>query len=197
MSSFVVKDTGLGREGFVTGSVRDKRVGKGRFDLLPHRALLVWADVSGLFNQVDDPYTVLHEGLSALFKWYRGSSYDGVAIMLAAVAAVEYGPPRGTGMAGLQWPAIERWAQLMERGAEKYGEHNWELGQPLSRFFDSGLRHFYQWHLGLNPEEDHMASVFYNLGAIIHTTIEINAGRLPKELDDRPLANKGDTHAES
>ncbi len=68
-----VKDSGERRE-FSTGSVRDVRKGKGRFDLIPPCALLLLA-------------------------------------------------------------------QHYENGAVKYGDRNWEKGQPLSSYVDSMLRH--------------------------------------------------------
>ena len=108
-------------------------------------------------------------------------------IFLAACAAKEmedtFDRPN---LVDLPWPIIERWAQLMERGAEKYGERNWELGQPLMSFYDSGLRHYMQWYQGTNTEEDHLAAVFYNIGGLIDTAQMIEDGYLPKSLDDRP-----------
>lgn len=111
---FVVKDSGK-REEFITGSKRDTRDGKGRFDLLP-------------------------------------------------------------------WEAIRRWAVLLEKGAIKYGERNWELGQPTARYFDSAIRHLYNWYSG-ERTEDHLAAALFNVGAIIFTETAIKAGKLPKELD--------------
>ncbi|HUS51203.1 MAG TPA: dATP/dGTP diphosphohydrolase domain-containing protein, partial [Candidatus Paceibacterota bacterium] len=37
--------------------------------------------------------------------------------------------------------AIKRLAKHYENGAKKYGDRNWEKGQPLSRYLDSALRH--------------------------------------------------------
>ena len=68
-----IKDSGV-RQDFETGSRRDTRDGKGRYDLLPMRA-------------------------------------------------------------------IQRLARHFEGGAKKYGDRNWEKGQPISRYLDSALRH--------------------------------------------------------
>ena len=38
-------------------------------------------------------------------------------------------------------PALTRLAHHLRKGAEKYSERNWELGQPASRFYASALRH--------------------------------------------------------
>ena len=114
---YETKDSGE-REQFNTGSQRDTRKGKGRYDLLPVRAIL-------------------------------------------------------------------RDAQLLERGADKYGDRNWELGQPLSRYADSGLRHFMQALQGCT-DEDHWAAVRFNVGAIMEQQGRIAEGTLDAVLDDLP-----------
>lgn len=81
--------------------------------------------------------------------------------------------------------AITRLAQLYERGARKYGDRNWEKGQPLSRYLDSALRHLFQALAG-DEDEDHLAAVAWNVIACIETERRIRRGLLPAELDDRP-----------
>lgn len=63
--------------------------------------------------------------------------------------------------------ALRRWADLMARGAEKYGERNWELGMPTSRYLDSGMRHLFSYLEG-DRTEDHLSAVLFNVGAMIH-----------------------------
>jgi hypothetical protein len=81
--------------------------------------------------------------------------------------------------------ALRRLAGLYERGATKYGERNWEKGQPLMRYVDSIMRHVNCLVAG-EPEEDHAAAIAWNAFGYQHTLAEIEAGRLPKELDNRP-----------
>lgn len=81
--------------------------------------------------------------------------------------------------------AIRRLAQLYERGAVKYGDHNWQKGQPLSRYLDSAIRHAFQVLEG-DTTEDHAAAAAWNFLAVIHTQEMIAAGKLPEELDDLP-----------
>jgi hypothetical protein len=60
---------------------------------------------------------------------------------------------------------LKRWAELMARGAKKYGENNWRQasGEPeLRRFEASALRHIFQWLEG-DISEDHAAAVAFNL----------------------------------
>jgi dATP/dGTP diphosphohydrolase, N-terminal len=60
---------------------------------------------------------------------------------------------------------LTRLAMLLARGAEKYGERNWESGydeKALARAKSSALRHLVQWVCGLD-DEDHAAAVVFNL----------------------------------
>lgn len=79
--------------------------------------------------------------------------------------------------------ALKRLAQHYENGADKYGDRNWEKGQPLARYLDSVIRHVYA-YLGGSDEEDHLAAVAWNAMAVIETLHRIELGILPVELDN-------------
>jgi hypothetical protein len=79
--------------------------------------------------------------------------------------------------------ALEREADLFGRGAEKYGEGNWEKGMPFSRVYASLFRHLVAWRKG-DRTEDHLAAVRVNAAFIMAYEEAIAAGRLPPELDD-------------
>lgn len=83
--------------------------------------------------------------------------------------------------------AIRRYAQLLERGAARYGDRNWELGQPFSRVISSMLRHAFQAAAG-HDDEDHLAAVMFNAAALITMQERIAAGALPAELNDLAAA---------
>lgn len=112
-----VKDSGERRE-FATGSVRDVRKGKGRYDLIP-------------------PYS------------------------------------------------LRRLAKHYENGAIKYGDRNWEKGQPVASYIDSLIRHG-QDYLEGDRSEDHMAAVAWNAFAAMWTLEMIRQGKLPKSYNDMP-----------
>lgn len=60
---------------------------------------------------------------------------------------------------------LKRWAELMARGAKKYGEENWRkaaTAAELVRFQASATRHLFQWLDG-DISEDHAAAVAFNL----------------------------------
>ncbi len=110
-----VKDSGV-REEFDTGSRRDTREGKGRYDLIP------------------------------------------------------------------AYPH-KRLAQHYENGAVKYGDRNWEKGQPLSRYLDSAIRHLENVKAGM-CDEDHPAAVVWNVYAFMWTQEQVRLGLLPETLND-------------
>jgi len=68
---------------------------------------------------------------------------------------------------------LTRWANLMTRGAKKYGVRNWEKARTWrewARFRGSALRHFMQWYAGMD-DEDHAAAVFFNITAAEYVEI--------------------------
>lgn len=67
-------------------------------------------------------------------------------------------------------PLLWRWAELMARGAEKYGSRNWEKAETveeMERFKASAERHLQQALRG-DTDEDHFAAVCFNLSGILH-----------------------------
>ncbi len=83
----------------------------------------------------------------------------------------ESGKPRFdlTEPVGVPWARrlSVRFAMLMGRGADKYGDRNWETfrtEKALRRARSSAYRHFMQWYHGDDaPEEDHAAAVMFNI----------------------------------
>lgn len=116
----MIKDSGQRRQ-FDTGSVRDVRKGKGRFDLF---------------------------------------------------------------MIGFRY-AIRALSHHLEEGAEKYGDSNWRLGQPLSVYIDSAFRHFTDVVDGATNEPHDVAFV-WNAMAFLETKLMIDRGELPATLNDLP-----------
>lgn len=74
-------------------------------------------------------------------------------------------------------------------GADKYGDCNWQKGQPITRYMASAERHFQYFKMGL-VDEPHLIACIWNLFAIDWTLDAIASGILPKELDDRPVYMK-------
>lgn len=60
-----------------------------------------------------------------------------------------------------------RMAIHMAKGAEKYGDRNWEKAnseEELERFIESAGRHCFQWQMG-ERDEDHASATMFNIGA--------------------------------
>ncbi len=55
----------------------------------------------------------------------------------------------------------------MRRGADHYGDRNWEKGIPFQRCLASLYRHIVAWQLGKN-DEDHLGNAAFNLMALMH-----------------------------
>jgi Domain of unknown function (DUF5664) len=79
--------------------------------------------------------------------------------------------------------AFRRLAALYETGARKYGDRNWEKGQPLGRYLGSAFRHLVA-VMNNERDEDHAFQAVWNMIGYEWTLDAIKAGRLPLELDD-------------
>lgn len=80
---------------------------------------------------------------------------------------------------------LQRLAVVMEKGAIKYSDRNWEKGMPLHRYIDSAMRHISQYLEGMR-DEDHLAHAIFNLMGCIHTVSMIERGLLSIDLNDLP-----------
>lgn len=85
----------------------------------------------------------------------------------------------------LQLMAIMEVAKVCELGANKYGRENWRKGQPLSRYFDSAMRHLFKFAMNWN-DEPHLPMAIWNLMCLLETKNMIKMGKLPEELNDIP-----------
>jgi len=77
---------------------------------------------------------------------------------------------------------FKRWAELMGRGAEKYGDNNWKKAnseEELNRFRESAFRHFMQWFNGENFEEDHAAATYFNIAGAEYVKEKLKCNDLP------------------
>lgn len=109
------------------------------------------------------------ENMRSASGWTTKDSGQHEAYDSGMVRDTEKGKPRFD----LMWPVgipydqqfMTRIAGLLARGAEKYGDRNWEKGTgqaELDRAISSASRHFAQWVAG-ERDEDHAAAVFFNL----------------------------------
>jgi hypothetical protein len=85
--------------------------------------------------------------------------------------------------------AVWKLAKHYEVGCLKYGDRNWEKGIPLSRYYDSAMRHLLKHMAGLR-DENHLMAAAWNLMCAIETLHRIEGGILPADLDDMPYTYK-------
>lgn len=83
----------------------------------------------------------------------------------------------------LPFSALERIAIHTELGAKKYGDRNWEKGQPIKRYINSAIRHITKFAMGYR-DEDHLAACAWNVMAAMWTIDQITEGLLPPQLGE-------------
>lgn len=81
--------------------------------------------------------------------------------------------------------ALKRLATIYTKGAEHYGDRNWEKGIPFSRMIASMQRHMMAFLMG-ETDEDHLGQAVWNGVGILHFQEMIERGVLPAALDDMP-----------
>ena len=81
--------------------------------------------------------------------------------------------------------ALRVLAKVLQKGAKKYAERNWEKGIPQSSYIDSAIRHLNNHRIGMR-DEDHLAAALYNVHCLVSQRERIAEGLLPAELDDLP-----------
>jgi len=89
---------------------------------------------------------------------------------------------------------LKRWAELMARGAKKYGENNWRKAatqEELTRFRASAVRHLFQYLEG-DTSEDHCVAVAFNLAGAEMVEEKLKEGTLiPGKASEGPVDMKG------
>lgn len=180
-----VKDSGA-RQEFNTGSVRDTAEGKGMPHLLPGDALNVIMnkiDSIGFTDRTNEELLRMIEVDMFNFSRFEESKTQNEASIYSAVATVmRY--IRKTDEDS-HYCVMTRLGNHYANGAKKYAKHNWRKGQPVSRYYDSAMRHLWKL-MDKMEDEDHAAALFWNLVAIVQTKLDVKAGNLPSELDDFP-----------
>ncbi|MCB6569510.1 DUF5664 domain-containing protein [Eubacterium limosum] len=145
----MIKDSG-DRTQFETGAVRDIQNGKGRCDLLPLDVICILE--TSLFTNDDDFFRQMDR-----FMRTGNESW----LYLAANQIIEYAFDD-------METAILELSQHYEDGAEKYTAHNWRRGIPITRYIDSGVRHFLK-HIRGDKDERHDRAALWNIVGAIWT----------------------------
>ena len=185
-----VKDSGS-RQEFGTGSVRDTCEGKGQPHLIAGEAL------SSAFSlppyqdpQYEDKIQYLKDveynmlRYSEIVRCDREINsdlvLDSINIVIAYIKATDDGKYS---------TVMKRLSKHYENGGRKYSKNNWRKGQPISRYYDSAMRHLWAAMDSL-LDEDHAAALLWNLIGIVQTKIDIGRAILPESLNDFPFMTK-------
>lgn len=92
----------------------------------------------------------------------------------------------------IPYEPLKRLAELYARGAEKYGDCNWQLAnseEELTRFRASAARHFHQW-LNDEQDEDHAIATVWNIFAYEFISEKLNKCRDPLFSPGEIVANE-------
>lgn len=136
-----IKDSG-DRTEFESGAVRDRQAGKGRFDLVP-------IFIMSKFFEFNVEGTVLEE----IAKFQETKDWTHLVLAAKAFSAEHF---------DCDETAMLEYACHMEDGCNKYGDRNWEKGIPLSRYIDSGIRHYMKCRRG-DDDERHDRAFIWNM----------------------------------
>jgi hypothetical protein len=176
-----VKDSGE-RQEFQTGSVRDTASGKGTPHLIGGEALYYHKTR----YKGDGNYSLL-EIIESNLLCYSEIVENRDKNMPRLDSAIHYTILYiQESEDGTYSSAMRRLAKHYENGAKKYAANNWRKGQPVSRYYDSAMRHLWAC-IDEKTDEDHAAALLWNLIGILQTKIDVNKGQLPKELDNFPF----------
>jgi len=133
---------------------------------MPGQAFLDEADRRAM-NRSDEIRLQIAENIRNKFETKDSGQHE--TYDSGMVRDTEQGKPRFDLLLPLDVPFpnqfLTRCAELLERGARKYGERNWEKGKgdkELARAISSAIRHLVQWASG-ETDEDHAAAVVFNL----------------------------------
>lgn len=165
------------KESFNTGSIRNSREGKGRFDLIANRGRPVFSIYSNkLFGITDnDPREAFYHVLDYIAYGNIDSLCYAFEIIAIAIDQQD----------GKYLSYLHRLAKHYEGGAKIYAPRNWEMGQEVSRYLDSTLRHLTQFIAG-DKDEDHGAATLWNIVAIPHMLTLVDEDILPDYINDLP-----------
>lgn len=185
-----VKDSGK-RQDFSTGSKRDTDDGKGQPHLMAGE---VFVELQKFYDEGNYVYpielskeTLIKQIKEELFLYSKivGEREDYKWRILRAIELTGYLIATDEGCSSFS-VSYTRLAIHYQNGAKKYDKNNWRKGQPVSRYYDSGMRHLWKIEQNLQ-DEDHYAALLWNLVAIIQTKIDVERGILPEELNDYPF----------
>lgn len=74
----------------------------------------------------------------------------------------------------ISWLALKRYAEYMDKMAERYGRGNWAKGIPIESYEGAIIRHMQKYiakkyyDIDIEPNVDHEAAILFNIQGLIH-----------------------------
>lgn len=184
-----VKDSGK-RQEFSTGSRRDTDEGKGQPHLIAGEPFVHIIEKYG--EIIPAEFHVVHPlkcSLKELLSYTRLVEHresNDVCLERAIIyTMVALSNDEEPGIYSFKH-VLRRLAIHYQNGAKKYSKNNWRKGQPVSRYYDSAMRHLACAMQGLK-DEDHLSALLWNLCGIVQMKIDVKSGILPLEINDFPF----------
>lgn len=166
--SSMLEDSGERHE-YNTGALREPTKGKGRYDLVSPILIEILSrarvDDGGVFDQIH-AVSMIMDIIVDMYFWLNDES-TGLGAIKAAVVTLSKIMAFEEKSNLTMIVGLRRLAAHYENGAEKYEYRNWEKGIPVSRCFDSAVRHMIRYIEG-GRTEDHLAAAVWNIVAILH-----------------------------
>lgn len=173
-----------------TGAVRSNDADGVRFDLvspIAFKKVLARAKVGGDGNQykrdakslIEDAVIQCYSALGG--EWTEFYLEDAAINILEAIRLEVTGEPLQVSTPrGLSYCGLARLAETYKEGADKYGDHNWLKGFPVSDLMNHALRHLLMWLDG-DRSDSHLPHAAWGVFAAIHSYEKwphLNAGKL-------------------
>lgn len=187
-----IKDSGTRRD-FGTGSVRDAAIGKGRMDLMPmgflERTMQLKTAIGAakvINRELADQVNPRWVAFQFLCRFMQGAPefLPAAGVLLLSIIGHRHrksGAPFCFSMP--DWDGLIEVSKLYEAGCLKYGDRNWEKGQPAHVYVDSAMRHLAK-DLRGDTDEDHLVAACWNTLCLCESLGWITDRELPESLLD-------------
>jgi len=168
-----ILDSGT-RETFDSGAQRDIIENKGLPSLLPCDAMINYLSLKLEHKEILP--------LIELFKFWRGDKEKDH--LMECLNCLIDNSEKNTPI-NFPFKTLINLTIHFENGAKKYKSRNWEMGMPLSVYFNSAFRHIVK-YIAEQMDEEHLVAAIWNIVCLQQTKIWIENKYLPEKLNDIP-----------
>ena len=169
--------------------------GKLRVDLLPSSFLEAAGSIAYTLGKPEERRVLapLFEALTLLDKWGNDSnsqvSLGGILTLIVNVFEAYENNETFTAYEGKVGDLMVGVARVLEKGAEKYADRNWERGMAWSKCYVCAMRHIIATIRASSPEErlDKESGIHHLYHAACNIAFLLEYSRTCPDLDDRPF----------